>query len=87
MADPGTRPRSIIFAGDDFGLHRLSYRGRRPAPMPTRPGDLVTRWASQWERPELWLFDLHHHLFAGDTGETIVGVAGLVRPVLRDHRG
>ncbi|WP_164255793.1 PepSY-associated TM helix domain-containing protein, partial [Stenotrophomonas maltophilia] len=28
-------------------------------------------------RPELWLFDLHHHLFTGDTGETVIGIAGL----------
>ena len=40
-------------------------------------------WADQgadgrlWDRLELWLFDFHHHLFAGETGELITGVAGL----------
>ncbi|MGQ3177978.1 MAG: PepSY-associated TM helix domain-containing protein, partial [Blastomonas fulva] len=30
-----------------------------------------------WGRPELFLFDLHHHLLAGDTGEWVIGLAGL----------
>jgi uncharacterized iron-regulated membrane protein len=37
----------------------------------------VRHWQSQWERPELWLFDFHHHLFSGDVGETVIGIAGL----------
>jgi uncharacterized iron-regulated membrane protein len=40
-------------------------------------GHIVTRWDSQWQRPELWLFDLHHHLFSGEAGETVIGIAGL----------
>lgn len=40
-------------------------------------GELVASWSSQWARPELWLFDLHHHLLIGEAGERIVGVAGL----------
>src|SRR3546814_1973289 len=40
-------------------------------------GEIVARWASQWERPELWIFDFHHHLFAGDNGEWVIGIAGL----------
>jgi len=40
-------------------------------------GNVVATWQSQWERPEIWLFDFHHHLFAGDTGETVAGIAGI----------
>lgn len=40
-------------------------------------GHVLVRWYSDWARPELWLFDLHRHLFAGDAGETVVGLAGL----------
>lgn len=75
MSDPDP-PRSIIFASRDFGLHRLSYEGQRGA-YADQAGEVVTRWDSQWERPEIWLFDLHHHLFWGDTGEVAAGVAGL----------
>lgn len=77
MADPAQRPSGIIFANENFGLHRLSYKGQAGA-YADQAGNIVTRWQSQWERPEIWLFDFHHHLFAGDSGETVVGVAGLV---------
>jgi len=76
MADPAARPRSITFASDSLGLHRLSYADDGGAYV-DQAGQVVARWASQWERPELWLFDFHHHLFAGDTGEVVIGVAGL----------
>jgi len=76
MADPAARPQSIIFARETFGLHRLAF-GEDAGAYADQAGNLVTSWQSQWERPELWLFDLHHHLFAGDTGETIIGIAGL----------
>ena len=76
MVDPAARPQSIAFASDSLGLHRLSYKGEGGAYV-DQAGALVTRWDSQWARPELWLFDFHHHLFAGDTGETVVGIAGL----------
>jgi len=76
MTDPNARPRSIVFAGRTFGLDRLSYEGEAGA-YADQTGEIVTRWASQWERPEIWLFDLHHHLFNGDTGEIAAGMAGL----------
>jgi len=75
MTDPaGTQ--SIIYAGDSFGLNRLSLAGDAGA-YADQAGGVVTRWASQWERPELWIFDLHHHLLAGDTGKLVLGVAAL----------
>ncbi|HKT85786.1 MAG TPA: PepSY-associated TM helix domain-containing protein [Novosphingobium sp.] len=76
MANPGQRPQSIVFASSQFGLDRLTYKGGAGAYV-TQSGDPVAAWSSQWERPELWLFDFHHHLFAGDTGETVIGIAAL----------
>ena len=76
MADPSSRPEMITFAGPDFGLNRLRFANGSGA-YTDQAGNLVTRWSSQWERPELWLFDLHHHLFAGDTGETVIGIAAI----------
>lgn len=66
----------ITFASDELGLHQLVYADGSGAYV-RQDGTVVERWASQWERPELWLFDLHHHLFAGDTGETVTGIAGI----------
>jgi len=77
MADPETRPRSIVFASENFGLNRLSYPSGETGAYANQAGEIVSRWESQWERPEVWLFDLHHHLFYGDTGEIVAGVAGL----------
>lgn len=68
--------RSILYASDRFGLIQL--RGADGAgAYADQSGSIVLRWHSQWERPELWLFDLHHHLFTGDLGETLVGISGL----------
>lgn len=69
-------PRSIIYASQNFGLHRLTLGGDAGL-YASQDGAVVERWASQWERPELWIFDLHHHLLTGDLGETVAGVAGL----------
>ncbi|QTH24560.1 PepSY domain-containing protein [Rhizorhabdus wittichii] len=76
MADPAARPQSILYASDGFGLLRLSY-AKGAGAYADQAGDIVSRWDSQWERPELWLFDLHHHLFAGDAGEVVIGIAAL----------
>lgn len=77
MADPEGRPLSILFATRTFGLDRLSFEGEAGA-YATQTGQIVARWESKWERPEVWLFDLHHHLFSGETGEMVAGVAALV---------
>ena len=76
MADPATRPQSLTFASEGFGLDRLAYQDGAGA-YTDQAGDLVTRWDSQWARPELWIFDFHHHLFAGETGDMIIGIAAL----------
>jgi uncharacterized iron-regulated membrane protein len=66
----------ITFAGDETALHLLVYADGSGAYV-RQDGTVVDRFASQWERPELWIFDLHHHLFSGEIGETITGIAGL----------
>lgn len=66
----------ITFASEEIGLHQLIDADGRGAYI-RQDGTVVDRWASQWERPELWLFDLHHHLFSGAVGETITGIAGI----------
>jgi uncharacterized iron-regulated membrane protein len=89
VADPGAiadttaklmaaqpKTQSIIYADDRFGLHQLRLPKGAGA-YADQSGQVVTQWSSQWSRPELWIFDLHHHLFTGDTGETVIGIAGL----------
>jgi uncharacterized iron-regulated membrane protein len=75
LAMPGG-PQSLIYANPRFGLHQLRF-GEGAGLYADQSGEIVTRWASQWERPELWIFDFHHHLFAGDSGEWVIGIAGL----------
>lgn len=74
MALPGAQ--GIIYARDGFGLHQARF-GEGAGLYADQSGAAVTRWASQWERPEIWIFDFHHHLFAGDAGEWVIGIAGL----------
>ncbi|MES2336470.1 MAG: PepSY-associated TM helix domain-containing protein [Pseudomonadota bacterium] len=76
LALPGNSPQGIIYASPSLGLHQLRL-GEGQGLYADQAGAVVTRWSSQWERPELWLFDLHHHLFTGDVGETVIGIAGL----------
>lgn len=66
----------VTLAGDEIALHQLVFADGSGAYV-RQNGEVVARWTNEWERPELWLFDLHHHLFAGETGETITGVAGI----------
>jgi len=76
MEGGGERPTSIIFATETFGLNRLSFGGDAGA-YASQSGEIVARWSSIWERPEIWLFEFHHYLFSGDVGETIAGIAAL----------
>ena len=71
------RPRSIVLATDRLGLHKLSYKSERGA-YADQDGNIVQSWTSNWARPEVWLFDFHHHLFNGDAGEIVGGVVGLI---------
>lgn len=66
----------ITFAGHETALHLLVYADGSGAYV-RQDGTVVDRFASQWERPELWIFDLHHRLLSGRTGETVAGIAGI----------
>lgn len=74
----GARPVDrITFAGDGLGVHQAIFTDGGGAYL-SQSGETVARWSASWQRPELWVFDLHHRLLAGDVGEAITGVAGLV---------
>jgi uncharacterized iron-regulated membrane protein len=66
----------ITFASEEIGLHQVAGEGGAGSYV-TQAGMTVASWQSQWERPELWIFDFHHHLFSGETGETVAGIAGI----------
>jgi uncharacterized iron-regulated membrane protein len=72
MSDASSRPTSISFPTDSFGLFRLSFEGGGGA-YADRSGAIVVRWASKWDRLELWIFDFHHHLLVG-LGFVITGL-------------
>jgi uncharacterized iron-regulated membrane protein len=67
----------ITFANEDMGLHQAIYADGGGAYL-DQAGEVVDRWDSMWGRPELWLFDLHHYLFMGETGKYLTGVLGLL---------
>lgn len=67
----------ITFAGDEIGLHQAIYSDGSGAYI-AQDGTVVDRWSGLWERPELWLFDLHHYLLIGEAGKTITGVLGIL---------
>ncbi|CAN7589366.1 PepSY domain-containing protein [Phenylobacterium sp. LjRoot164] len=71
-------PRSIVLASERVGLHQLSYVDRARGAYVDQSGEMVAAWSSKWERPEVWLFDLHHHLLAADTGKMAAGIMALV---------
>jgi len=77
MSDPTSKPDNILFPDDGLGGYRLSYAGDAGA-YADQSGNIVVRWNSQWERPEIWLFDLHHHFFIGDTGSTVGGILAIL---------
>lgn len=66
----------ITFASPEIGLH-LVTRDSGAGGYIAQDGTMVASWSSQWQRPELWIFDLHHHLFAGHNGELVAGWAGI----------
>lgn len=70
-------PRSIILAGERLGVHRLNV-GEEAGAYASQDGEIIARWSSKWERPELWLFDFHHYLLMGDAGSMAAGIMGLV---------
>src|SRR3546814_3740581 len=68
---------SIIFASEDFGLHHLRF-DKEAGAYTDQTGRVVAQWESKWDRPELWLLDFHHYLWAGDTGAIVTGWLALI---------
>jgi uncharacterized iron-regulated membrane protein len=79
---------AIIAAGEKLGAGYVTLPsaefGVAQAGLPegggaylAHDGTLLARWGSTWDRPETWLFDLHHHLLAGETGELVAGWLGI----------
>ncbi|MCR5879965.1 PepSY domain-containing protein [Phenylobacterium sp. J367] len=67
---------SVIFAGPAIGVHEvLGPDGG--GYVAAGSGARVQAWGKN-ERVVDWLFDLHHHLLAGDTGTTVAGTAGFL---------
>ena len=75
--EAGPELSRLTFASEEIGLHQAVYADGSGAYF-AQDGALVDRWASFWERPELWLFDLHHYLLMGETGKTVTGILGLL---------
>lgn len=67
----------ITFAGEEIGLHQAIYSDGSGAYI-AQDGTVIDRWSGVWERPELWLFDLHHYLLMGEVGKTITGALGII---------
>jgi uncharacterized iron-regulated membrane protein len=67
--------RSLRFPAPDFGLIRVRLNSGESAYLNSTGAEL-TRWDGH-ARPEEWIFELHHYLLMGETGEIMIGIAGL----------
>ncbi len=70
-------PRHVVSPKDDLGLFVVGLPDGAGF-YADRHGEMVVSWTSPWARPELWLFDLHHHLLMGKPGEVAAGVTSLI---------
>jgi uncharacterized iron-regulated membrane protein len=77
MADPSSRPTGLLFPTESLGAFRLTFSADAGA-YADQSGAIVARWSSKWDRAELWLFDMHHHLFFGEPGAKTGGILGLI---------
>jgi uncharacterized iron-regulated membrane protein len=79
-AQYGDALRSIVFGTDELGLHQAYFKDGGGAYLDAH-GEVVTRW-HEGGRPEVWLFDLHHDLLAGERGHTLAGITGLLVAIM-----
>ncbi len=68
--------RHVTLPSAEFGVAQAGL-GEGAGAYIAHDGTLLARWGSTWDRPETFLFDLHHHLLMGDTGELIAGWLGI----------
>lgn len=69
-------PTSIVFADNEIPVHTVRT-GQDSGFYADASGAAIATWDNIWTRSEIFLFDLHHHLLAGEAGETVSGIAGL----------
>ncbi len=67
--------RSLRFPAPDLGLLRVRLNTGESAYLDSAGTELTRRHGDA--RPEEWVFELHHYLLMGETGEILVGIAGL----------
>lgn len=77
LADSSAAVNSVLFGDTDMGVNLVST-GSQSGFYSDHVGNIVTSWTSRFERPELWLFDLHHDLFLGEAGTWLGGFLGLL---------
>lgn len=66
----------IVFSSIDLSANRVSM-GPESGFYSDHQGNIITSWTSRLERPELWLFDLHHDLLFGPVGTYVGGLLAL----------
>lgn len=76
----GPIPRHVVFGTPTMALHTVDYGAGDGAYVDAR-GETVAAWR-EGARAEHLLFDLHHSLFAGETGERLAGWLALVAVAL-----
>lgn len=67
--------RSVLLASPALGVHTLALKDGGGAYLSADGRELV-QWGKDGRAAD-WLFDLHHHLFLGETGTIVTGIAGL----------
>lgn len=67
----------VTLPSAEFGVAQAGFGKGGGGAYLGHDGALLARWQSVWDRPETLLFDLHHHLLMGGTGEVISGWLGL----------
>ena len=67
----------VTLPSAEFGVAQAGFGKGGGGAYLAHDGTLLARWQSVWDRPETFLFDLHHHLLMGGTGEVISGWLGL----------
>lgn len=72
--------RTVDFGGPQLGAHKL-YLAKKDFGLAAPDGAALDRWTGP-ARVEAFVFDLHHHLLAGETGEIVGGVAALAAVLL-----
>ena len=72
--------RTVNFGGPQLGAHKL-YLAENDFGVAAPDGATLDRWTGP-ARVEAFVFDLHHHLLAGETGEIVGGVAALAAVLL-----